>query len=69
VDIALHRVTASGRLNLGDLATPGVEFYTGEVADGGVITLKPVKVVDAGTKRALADTTTEDDTDEPDPFE
>ena len=69
MDIALHRVTPSGRLNLGDLATPGVEFYTGERGDGGVVTLKPVRVVDAGVKRGLADAVVADrDDDEDDPF-
>lgn len=51
MDIALYRVIgAQNRVALGELAAD-TEFFTATIADEGVITLTPVRVIDASTKR------------------
>jgi hypothetical protein len=69
VDLTLYRVGASGRVALGPLAA-GVEYFTAESAQDGVVTLTPVKIVgptQRGDLLAVADATP-NDADDPAPF-
>lgn len=50
-ELTLYRVDGRGRLNLDGIVSDGVEFYTADKDDDGVITLNPVKVATTAIKR------------------
>lgn len=56
MDLTLYRVIQRGGMNrvaLGDLAD-GVEFYSAEKNDQGVITLTPVQIQDGSRRTTIA---------------